>query len=381
MKIYLRKRPLQNGLISLYLEYYKGYSKSSDGKIKHHRKKENLNLYLHSNPKNSAQRNENKEVEFKASKILTLKQADVINNKFGFDSEIKSKITLMEYFLKLTNERENSKGNYGNWNSTSKHLMNFLTQYYNPDTFLLKNVTPELVNQFKEFLLNIKTKSNTDLSDNSKHSYFNKFKACVRQGFEEKLIKENPLRTVKGIKAGEPVREYLTLEEVKNLAITECRYDQLKKAFLFSCLTGLRWSDIQKLRWSEIQSENGNFKIIFKQQKTKGLEYLDVPNQAIKILGEFGELNERVFKGLKYSSYINVELTKWCLKAGITKDITFHSARHTFATLQLTLGTDITIVQKLLGHKNLSTTMIYAKVIDVKKREAVNKIPEIQLIA
>ena len=73
------------------------------------------------------------------------------------------------------------------------------------------------------------------------------------------------------------------------------------------------------------------------------------------------------FTGLKYSSYVNVELSKWMMRAGITKDITFHCARHTHAVLQLTLGTDIYTVSKLLGHKNLKTTEIYAKIVDEKK--------------
>ena len=88
-------------------------------------------------------------------------------------------------------------------------------------------------------------------------------------------------------------------------------------------------------------------------------------------MGEEGKPADRVFKGLRYSSYLNLELQKWCMKAGITKNITFHSARHTFATLQLTLGTDIYTVSKLLGNKNLKTTQIYTKIIDQKKIEAI----------
>lgn len=92
------------------------------------------------------------------------------------------------------------------------------------------------------------------------------------------------------------------------------------------------------------------------------------------MLGEEKEQTERVFKGLKYSAWHNVKLAQWVLRAGITKNITFHCARHTYATLQLTMGTDIYTVSKLLGHRELKTTQIYAKVIDNKKKEAANKI-------
>ena len=86
-----------------------------------------------------------------------------------------------------------------------------------------------------------------------------------------------------------------------------------------------------------------------------------------------------VFTGLRYTSYHNFELQRWILKAGITKPITFHCARHTFAVLQLTLGTEIFTLSKLLGHTELKTTQIYAKIIDEKKREAVNKIPDLTI--
>jgi len=94
----------------------------------------------------------------------------------------------------------------------------------------------------------------------------------------------------------------------------------------------------------------------------------------LQLLGERTSPTDRVFIGLKYSAWHNLHLQQWMLKAGITKSITFHCARHTYATLQLTLGTDIYTVSKLLGHKDLKTTQIYAKIIDEKKREAANRI-------
>src|SRR5690606_640293 len=153
-----------------------------------------------------------------------------------------------------------------------------------------------------------------------------------------------------------------------------------KRAFLFGCLTGLRWSDIQKLKWSEVQKTDNGMRIVFNQKKTKELQYLDISDQAVELLGERkGKPDDRVFVGLQYSAYMNLELKKWVMKAGITKEITFHCSRHTFATLQLTHGTEIYTVSKLLGHKHLQTTEIYSKIIDEKKREAVNKIPNLNI--
>ena len=149
----------------------------------------------------------------------------------------------------------------------------------------------------------------------------------------------------------------------------------MKTAFLFSALTGLRWSDIQKLSWAEMQhSEDIGHYIRYTQKKTKGSETLPISEQAFGFLGERGEPNERVFMGLKYSAWHNMRLQQWAMRAGISKSITFHCARHTYATLQLTLGSDIYTVSKMLGHKHLKTTEIYAKVIDHKKKEAANRI-------
>lgn len=118
------------------------------------------------------------------------------------------------------------------------------------------------------------------LSQNSKVSYFNKLRACINQAYDERIIPVNPLRGIEGFKAAEVKRDYLTLEEVKQLAATPCRYPILKRAFLFSCLTGLRKSDIQKLTWSEVQKFGDYTRIVFKQKKTGGQEYLDISSQA-----------------------------------------------------------------------------------------------------
>jgi integrase len=222
-----------------------------------------------------------------------------------------------------------------------------------------------------------KTKSDTPLSKNTQNSYFNKFRAALNEAYDERIIPENPAKRVKGLKPDEPQREYLTIEELKSLAKTECKYPAMKKAFLFSCLTGMRWSDIQKMKWSEVQQQGEGWSVIFRQKKTSGQKYLDISGQAREYLGEQGNPDERVFTGLKYSGWHNIELQRWMMKAGINITITFHCGRHTFAVLQLELGTEIYTVSKLLGHKELKTTQIYAKIMDKMKKDAMNKIPDI----
>ena len=239
-------------------------------------------------------------------------------------------------------------------------------------------VDKKFVEGFKTYLAKqAKTKSNTALSTNSQSSYFLKLKAALNRAVEEGIIPHSPAMSVKPAHIEDVHREYLTFDELQRLAKTECPYPVLKDAFLFSCLTGMRWSDINKLTWAEVQEFDGGTRIVFRQKKTKGLEYLDIAGQAVRYMGQRGKADERVFAGLKYSAWHNLALREWCLKAGITKHITFHCGRHTFAVLQLSLGTEIYTVSKLLGHRELKTTQVYAQIMDAKKREAVNRIPEL----
>lgn len=179
---------------------------------------------------------------------------------------------------------------------------------------------------------------------------------------------------VKGIQEQESRCEYLTTEELNKLAQTECDRLELKRAALFSALTGLRHCDIQKLRWSELQKEGDSYRLHFTQQKTKGVEYMPISEQAYQLCGEPKSPNQLVFEDLPDPAWISKPLQRWIQAAGITKKITFHCFRHTYATLQLAGGTDLYTVSKMLGHTDVKTTQIYAKIVDEKKEKAVNAI-------
>lgn len=360
MNVKLRKRN-QGGKTSLYLDYYNA------GK----RKTESLKLYLLPKPKNKLEREQNKKTLELAETIRAQRQIELQNGEYGFHDKERQKGSLLVYMHMLADKRKDSLGNYGNWDSMIKHLEAFSTR-----DIPFSKIDRQYVQDFKEYLdKKARTKSNIGLSQNSKYSYFNKFKAGLKQAVKEDIISHNPAESVEGFKQGESEREFLTLEELKAVAKAECDIPQLKTAFLFSCLSGLRWSDINKLVWSEVQHSNEmGYYIRFRQKKTKGVETLPISEQAFNLLGNRQDENERVFKGLKYSAWHNMKLQQWVMRAGVTKTITFHCARHTYATLQLTMGTDIYTVSKLLGHRELKTTQIYAKVIDEKKKEAANRI-------
>lgn len=366
-------RKTQKG-ISLILETYWGYSKDVNGKIKHDREHQKLNLYLHESPKSNEEKRHNKQVIELAENIRSKKQLEFQSNKHGFRNPNQKKIKFFDYFEKLMKEREDSKGNHGNWDGAMKHL-----KKYAHSEIYLHNVDVEFVKGFKEFLLTEPLRYGEKLKRNSALSYFNKLRACLNQAFEEGLINDNPVKRVKGIQQEEVQKEYLTESELQLLADTPCRYGVLKRAFLFSCLTGLRWSDINKMNWSEVKDDAEYSKIIFKQKKTNGQEYLDINHQARELLGDRGEESARVFVGLNYSAYTNVALLKWVADAGIKKHVTFHIARHTNATMLITQGVDIYVVSDILGHKEIKTTQVYAKIINEKRIEAIEKLPKIEL--
>lgn len=354
---------------SFYLMYYDDDTKQ--------RKTEWLKLYLYSKPKNYLEKEHNKETQLLAETIRAQKILDLQSRKHGFVSSISGKIGFLEYFKLMVEKKCESNGNFGNWESTYKHLKNFLKgrdiQISKIDNIFLEN--------FKIYLLTSQiSKRKGNLSQNSALSYFNKVRTALKEAYYSKIIVENPMNRVRSIKEKETNRQYLIFEELQKLVKTECDYPVMKDAFLFSALTGLRFSDVKSLKWKNIYFDKKNGHTLkFVQQKTKGVEYLPISEQAVKILGERKNEEEVIFENLVYSAYHNKILRKWVEDAGIEKHITFHSARHTFATLHLTMNTDIYTVSKLLGHRHLKTTEIYAKVIDKKKIEAVANIPNLEL--
>lgn len=323
-----------------------------------------------------------------AEAIRSKRVVELQNNRFGFEKAFQQDVIFLDYFRQMCSDRlgpQESRGNWGNWYSCLQHLEIFMTN----KKMTFREVTPDWIEGFKNYLdkkavcQNRRTKEGElterePLSQNSKVSYFNKLRACLNHAFTKHIIPVNPMDGIPGFPQEEVEREYLTIEEVKLLSATECRYRYLKEAFLFSCLTGLRKSDIMRLRWKNVVQQGDFTRVIFRQKKTKSQEYLDITPQAVKYMGERGPAEELVFKNFRYSSIMNTELRMWALRAGVTKDISFHCARHTFAVLMLDLGADIYTVQKLLGHKEIQTTQIYAKIMDKKKQEAVSRIPQIE---
>ena len=315
-----------------------------------------------------------------ADGVRKLRQREYDNADLYSDTETaqaeqkeRSQQNFIEYFDAAAQKRHarSSESIRTNWKRTLE-----LIKLFTGDTLPFSKIDNRLAEEFRMFLLSAPCGGNKSgtVSRNTAATYFSIFKAGLKQAFVDGYLTVDLSAKIKGIQEQETRREFLTVEELNTLAATPCDHDQMKRAALFSALTGLRHCDIQKMQWKEIQIDGDQARLNFTQQKTKGVEYMPISPQALELCGKPQKPNQLVFEDLPDPSWISRPLKKWLETAGITKKITFHCFRHTFATLQLSSGTDIYTVSKMLGHTNVKTTQIYAKVVDEKKEKAAHAI-------
>lgn len=374
IKVTVRNKPLTDKRkLSLYLDFYPAILK--DGK---ETRREFIKTYIYAKPKSDQEKQHNRE-KLSFAEALRLRRENEVNKPEIYASHEKELLRRQEiasrsfkdYFLKLAKKRKTS--NYKTWLTSIDYLNAF-----HPNELTFNDLTVSFIEGFRDYLLSapsVRSKTHK-ISRNTASSYYLKFKAALKQAYKEGFIKSDLGSRVEAIKVEDSNREFLTIEELNSLVHTTCVDPLMKKAALFSALTGLRFSDIKALRIGQIIKTDLGYHLEFTQQKTGKFERQPISEQAFKLLNlpEVSNDNDLVFEGLKYSAYNNKLLAQWIGAAGITKNITFHNFRHTFATLQLHYGTDIYTVSKLLGHKSLKTTQIYTKVLDQAKQDAVNKI-------
>ena len=366
--IKVRTKQLANGNQSIYLDYYK------DGQ----RQYEFLKMYLV--PETAANgKDVNDETMRRANAIKSKKVAELYDTAHGFKvNSGRSKMNLLEYVKHIAEQKKEKSGERGQCMGYIA-LIHHLKQYRGDKT-TFKQVDKHFCIGFLEYLKTAKNANNGKLlNENTQAGYMKRLEAVLNMGIIDEVTNINPFKQIK--KEDKPKkrfteREYLTADEVKTLEKTP--YDMLpsiKQAFLFCCFSGLRFSDVRALTWGKLQTDNEVTQIKFTQRKTKKLEYLPLPKEAVKYLPQREKQSDSdsVFK-LPTGGYVNLHLKQWVALSGINKRVTFHVARHTFATLLLTAGAGIEVTSKMLGHSDIQTTQIYAKIIDKKKLEAANKL-------
>jgi integrase len=357
MKVTLRQRKTRSGTVTLYLDLYGNGT----------RRLEYLNLYL------TGDRHADKETMRLAEAIAAKRKLDSVSADHNIPAPSRLKEDFVEYCRNIGKEQRAHNTSLV-WNNAVNHLI-----AYGGEAIPFARIDEDFIEGFKQYLLK-------DLKVNSASVYLAKIKSAIRQAVRGRILQRNPADGI-SIATEDTDRVYLTLPELRNLQQTECENQSVKDAFLFAAFSGLRYSDVKKLSWQEVSREGKRWLLGFRQQKTGNPEWLPLSAEAAKILQaqKGAEVSDRivnpvaanaVFK-LPAQQTIDKALKRWAQRAGIEKRISFHTARHTFATIGLKHGIDIYTMAKLLGHRSLESTQIYAKVVDESKRKAVDLMPRL----
>lgn len=372
-KVVLRKKPLANGGYSLYLDLRQ--AKDSGKRYKF--------LGLRLLPENSP--------ADKRTNLDTLQTADVAARDYsakvdkagvGIEQVQDSKL-LCEIMAEYEQKRTDGEGcvteRSRRINDCSRHLAVHLgeSRY---DEIKMREVDKAFCEGFISYLKSARgLKKDVPLCASSQKGYLETFTSALNYAVREGQMLRNPMMLIESrdkvkVSKGKG-REYLTINEVKMLAESPCSNEQVKNAFLFSCFCGLRISDILTLQWGNIEVVGDKTYINKIIQKTKEELRLKLSASAVRWLPQKPKgcrKTDLVFVSLPVKAYISKFVENWVKKCGIDKHISFHCARHTFATMSLTLGADLYVVSKLMGHSNVEVTQIYAKIIDERKEKAMD---------
>lgn len=357
----IRFKKLANGSVSVYLAI----------NVNGRRTYDYLKLYLVPETDQAAKLQNKQTMEavyaIKAQRIL-----QITNGAAGIKKDLRNKMRLVDW-LKIYQDRQVNKGKRGakRWVRT---MIFVIEGYDGGKDATLADIDHQWLTDFMIYLMNdYVTYKKTKLTNGTVDNYLRCLKAAFNVAVEEGIMPTNPMLALdrSHLKGTTYEREFLSVEEVKKLIDTPCRRPDIKGAFLFSCFCGLRISDVRSLQWEHVVTAGGKMYLKITQFKTRRPLSIPLSRQALRWMPERGnaEEDEYIFPPLSKNMTV---LDDWAKEAGINKHVTFHVSRHTFATMELTMGADIYTTSKLLGHTSVATTQIYAKVINSKKEEAVS---------
>ena len=391
---------LKDGRVSLYLEYYLGRKETPilddvgeqiyyvggklDGKpkyrIQHERRKEALNLYLIDKPRTPIERQQNKEILELAKKIRFEREQELLENKEGY--RLKKKDKAVNFFDFIQSYYDNyTKGDKRMIKAAQKRFVDFIALDYpiyktsiTPD-----KITPDMMEHFVEYLQSI-SKGEGALT------HWKRWKKIVKAAVKQDILRKNPCEDVV-CKADEEAlkKDILSLDEVKQLIGTTYigQNQETRRAFIFTLYTGIRFCDIKELTFSNV--DYSNKVLTFNQKKTQGhssKSYVTIPlnDGLLSLIGKASTDNkeEKIFK-LPSQEMCLKALKHWTKKAGITKHITWHCGRHSFAMNILSNGANIKTVASLLGHSSIQHTEKYTRALDNLKQEAIDSLPKLEM--
>ena len=373
MKIELRHRKLASGNESLYLDFYE----------KGKRYYESLNLFLiPERTENDRRVNENTlkhALKIKAERILGVeKQVD------DGEERLPSKIFadyMDEHIIYIKDDKKLSDSYVKNVTKTVNIVKSYL-RYSNRPRMLLALMDKRFYQNFIRYVNDVYRNNKSDepqeLSPKTKLLIQTTLNSILNQAVKDGVLRKNPyyeLDKNEKFKKTPSDRTYLEVNELNAMEGVNTGSPITKQTFMFCCFTGLRHSDMLALRWKDIQKTDDGLVIhVPSMQKTKKPVIVPLGEQALKWLPKQGDAAnaDKVFPNAPTLGCANRALKHMAKNAGITKLVTFHTSRHTFATLTITAGADIFTTSKLLGHTNVHTTEIYADVVMNTKVDAVN---------
>lgn len=351
MTIKVREIKLKNNQISVMLDkHYEGG-----------RKQQVLKGIKYADfPKNAVEREFKKAQKELVKRIVAKMELDKNYENFSIDKDYQLKADFFEYCEDFVTRKIKLADMRG-----YKAVLQKLRIWTGKTKLTCGSIDEDLLLQFKDYL-------NSELNGISPYNYFKKLKRMTKEATIARYFKKDPAVNILNNKGKCTEKDTLTEEEIGLLSNTDCRNKTVKNAFLFSCYTGIRFCDTVALKWNNI-SEGC---VDFIQLKTKERVINKLHESIIPLIGEEKNKAELIFKLPTHTGCLKI-LKSWVASAGIEKHITWHCARHTFATSLINVGVDILTASKLLGHKSMMQTQTYLRISDARKEEAVNKLPKL----
>ena len=395
----LEQRQMADGQISLYLEYYLGresepvlnefgepvlYERGKMAgtpkfRVKHIRRKENLNLYLVASPRTPIDRNNNKETLLLAKKIRQEREQEFLENKEGYRLKKKAAVNLLDYFQEFAQnanvaDRRVIEG-------ALRDFKSFLIEEYPrfSNRIEAKDLSKEMVKKYVDYLVD-------NHRGQGAETYYRRFKRMVNYAVENDVIAKSPCKGITTPKVDDLLaKDILSQEELTQLFATHYNGEnpEIRRAFALTCLAGVRYCDVVGLTYSNV--DYSNRLLTFRQSKTQkhsGNSGVTIPlNDALlAVIGTKSEdAQDDLIFHLPSSTMCLKALKRWTKRAGIDKHITWHCGRHSFATSLLSNGANIKVVSSLLGHSTLKFTEIYVRAVDKLKEDAINSLPKLSV--
>ncbi len=428
----IMQRPLKDGRIALYLEYYFGRTqeqkRDANGQpmfyqegfkkagqpiyiIKHDRRKKELKLYLVDKPRTPEERESNRETLLLAQKIRQKEQDALLNDVMGYRLNTYKDANIISFFE--TYIADYTKKDIRNVESSFNRFKTFLREYrpacatrktakeieaikqewkdrhkgiqghhpINENAFYRFSLKPaqlsrEMVADFVDYL--------KDHSEGEgANTAFARFKKVIRDAVSKGILKSNPCDGLSCQRTDVLTKDILSPDEIAALISTHYEGENpvIRRAFILSLYTGIRFCDIKELRYSDIDYQNAL--LSFEQSKTAGHSkasrvYMPIRADLLEMIGTPEERaksrTDRIFDLPSHTMCLKA-LRHWTARAGIQKHITWHCARHSFATSILDSGANVKVVAELLGHSGLKYVERYTRALDEAKKAAVNSLP------